>query len=96
MKQSTYTPIASSLAQTTSTSTTVASVALHAQASAFLASTDTNDGRITFDGTTPTSTVGHLLPKGQPPQLFLVGNGATIKCLSNAVGNCVLTVTSLQ
>ena len=95
-KSSTYTPIAGQGTNISPTTTTVQSLALPGNTSAVLISSETNDARVTFDGSTPTSTTGHKIPKDLPPLLILVGTGATIKALSNAAGTAIVQITPLQ
>lgn len=97
MKPSTFLPIASKMAtQTPTTTTDTKSFTIPPGTSAILVSSETNDARITFDGTTPTATVGHKVPKDQAAALYLVGAGANLQVVSTASGNSVVQVTFLQ
>ena len=102
-KASTYTALTAMQPSTQVTSTTTGSITLPAQCSAFLIGVETNDARMTFDGTAPTSTTGIKVPKDNPPILILVGappnagSGTTQKLqfIGNAAGNCTPTVIPL-
>lgn len=97
MKPSTFNALPSSITTLTPTSTTdVKTFTVPLGMSAFWITAETNDGRITVDGTTPSATVGHKVPKDQFPQLVLLGPGTVLKCVSTAAGNSVVQVTPLQ
>jgi hypothetical protein len=94
LKPSTYEPLA--VVQLTATTTTTATTTLHKQTAAVLIGVETNDARITFDGTTPASNNSLVFPKGNPPILVLLGNGAIITALSTTAGNAVVTILPLN
>lgn len=96
MKPSTFLPLTILAAQTPTTTTDTKTFTLPSGTSAFYITAETNDARITLDGTTPTATVGHKIPKDQAPVLILCGPGTSLKCVSTAAGNSVVQVTPLQ
>jgi hypothetical protein len=62
--------------------------------SAALISAETNDCRVTFDGSTPSATNGHLVYKGAPMQLVLLGSSSeVIQFCAASAGPAVLNVT---
>lgn len=82
--------------QLSATSTTSASHALVPPASAVLIGVETTDARITFDGSTPSSSNGLVFPKGNPPVLVLIGDNNTITALSNTTGSSVVDIQTLE
>lgn len=96
MKPSSFLPMTILAAQTPTTTTDTKTFTLPNGCSAFYISAETNDARATFDGTTPTATVGHKIPKDQAPVLVLCGPGTSLQVVSTAAGNSVVQVTPLQ
>jgi hypothetical protein len=94
-KPSTYTAGATYQLSATATTASTSSV-LKNYESAVLISVETTDARITFDGSTPSSTNGHVFPKGNPPVLVLVGGGSSISHLANSAGTSLVNITPLQ
>lgn len=82
--------------QLSCTSTTTTAQQLKAPTSAVLIGVETTDARITFDGSTPSSSNGLVFPKGNPPVLVLVGNGRTITALANSAGTSLVDVQTLE
>lgn len=82
--------------QLSATSTTSTSQALKAPARAVLISVETIDARVTFDGTTPSSSNGLVFPKALAPVLVPVGNGAKVQAIANAAGTTLVDVTTLE
>jgi hypothetical protein len=58
-----------------------------------LISSETNDARVTFDGSTPSSSNGHVVPKAAIPLYLPLGEGSTLKIVSTAAGTSLLNVT---
>lgn len=97
MRPSTYAPISTSTVTPTSTSD-VKTLTPPAGTSGFLITVETNNARVTLDGTDPSGGTGsHVYPKDTAPQLVLLGaQGMVVKCVSTAAANSVVNVTWLQ
>lgn len=99
MKPSTYKPNKGSGGSTshqhgTSTGTAdVKTLSLDSSTSAILLSVETNDARVTFDGTTPSATNGHIFPKSAIPALLAVGPATAIKWISTAAGDSTVQIS---
>lgn len=57
---------------------------------------ETNPGRMTWDGSDPTTGTGPILPNGTPPWLINIGQGAQIKWVSTVASAAVLQLSYLQ
>ena len=77
-----------------STTSTVSTTAAPLSATGCLISIDTTDARLTFDGSTPSSSAGHLVKAGQAYPWY-VPLGKTIKHISTTTAAAVLNVTWL-
>lgn len=76
--------------------TTVQAKTSPGNCSAFLLTVETNDARITFDGSDPSGGTGsHVYPKSQPPQLLLLGPGTVVKAVA-ASGSSLVNITWLS
>lgn len=95
MRPSTLTPI--SFEQLTSTGTgNVKTATIPTGTSAVLVSVETTNARVTFEGTAPDATHGHVLVKDLEPVQINVGSGTTIKFASTAAANSVVGLTYLS
>lgn len=86
-----------SMVQVTSTATTdvhTLSPPTHGPTTGCLISVDTTDDRLTFDGSAPSGTAGHLVKSAQAYPWY-VPFGVAIKFCSTASANSVLNVTWL-
>lgn len=81
-----------STAQATSTGTgDVKTIAVPANAHTAILSAETNDARVTFDGSTPSATNGlEILHTGSSVGPYPVTPGGSVKVASTAAGNCIL------
>ena len=80
---------------TTSTVKTISSeVTLHEHTQSFFVDVQDNDVYITFDGSTPSATVGHILKKDKTHILF-AGMFRTAKMLGKD-GTAVVAITQLN
>jgi hypothetical protein len=96
MRPSTYRQNGAVIQVTPTTQTDVKTITLPAGTSAFQIACETNACRVTLDGTDPTAAIGIVYPKDQIPVLVLVGNsGTTLKVVSNAPANSIVTVQPL-
>lgn len=93
-KPNTAFPIPGSAEALTSTSTTdVQTATVPATASFVYATVETTNGRVTTDGTDPTTGTGHILQKDTSPVLLVFGAGSTVKWVSTAAANAVLQLS---
>lgn len=96
MRPSTYKPT-STTTQTCPDTSTIRKFAPPAGTAAFMLSVETNDVRMTLDGTDPTAGAGsHVFPKAQVPTLVLLGSGCAPWAVSTAAGNSIVNITWLQ
>lgn len=87
--------------QITSTGTAdIHSLTVPQYCSAILVSVETTSVRMTFDGSAPSGTAGHVIPAAQAPVLLLVGgnsnNPPKIQFASTALANGIVDVTYLS
>lgn len=68
---------------------TAVSIAVPTQANVLLIAAETQDVRVTFDGTTPTTTVGFRLYAGRDPFSFFVNSAMTVKVIEVTSGGVV-------
>lgn len=68
---------------------TAVSIAVPAGSTLLLIAAETQDARITFDGTTPTATVGFRLYAGRDPFSFFVNSTMTVKVIEAVAGGVV-------
>jgi hypothetical protein len=61
--------------------------------SAIEISFETTDARVTWDGSDPTTTVGHIWPRGQLPAFRPFGPGLRLKFASTAGTDSVLQIS---
>lgn len=83
--------------QVTSTGTSdVQTVTTGNSCSAVLITVETNAARVTFDGTTPSSSNGVVIPKDAVPLLIGFRHNRTIKAVSTVAGNSIVNVASFS
>jgi hypothetical protein len=61
-----------------------------------LLSVETNDARVTFDGSAPASGNGHVIPKSALPLYLPIGRNSPIKVASTTAGNSTLNITGFS
>lgn len=99
MRAQSYVVLGSNGGQSSAGTGTVVPVNIPKGTSAVILSAATNSAIVTFDGTTPTATVGHTIPNtgANPPVLIPITSSATLQfCSSQAAAASVLTVTFLE
>lgn len=74
---------------------TVKTLTPTAGTSGLLITVETTNARVTFDGSTPSATNGHVFPKDQPPWYVPVSSDARVKWISTASADCIVQVSSL-
>lgn len=93
MKPSTQKPYQITQGSSAADTTTVSTLTSPGPTAGVTITVETTGARVTFDGSTPSSTNGHVFPKDQVPAFYPFGQGMVIKWTSTAAAVSTIQAT---
>jgi hypothetical protein len=93
MSQTQHYPGASEQLTSTGTGNVQTATAAVSGARHVLLSVETTAARVTFDGSTPSATNGHVIPAGAIPLYLPIGRSSVLKVASSAGTSSILNIT---